>query len=169
MDKNNKNPNEYLKTKVFTASPEELQLMLYDGAIRFCEQARVAIREKNIEESFNLINKAEKIVLQLCNSMKEEIAPDICSNMRRLYLFCYDRLVVANLKKEINSLDDALKVLKHIRETWIMLVEKIKSERAEQYQNQTPTQTPSPAPGQERTPEHENILQEIGSTINFEG
>ena len=163
MDKNNKNPNEYLKTKVFTASPEELQLMLYDGAIRFCEQARSAIQDKQIEESFNLINKAEKIVLQLCNSMKEEIAPEICSNMRRLYLFCYDRLVIANLKKDLNALDDALKVLKHIRETWIMLVEKIKSQRAEQYQNQTPT------PIAEQTPDREKILQEIGSTINFEG
>ena len=51
MDKKPNTPNEYLKTKVMTASPEQLQLMLYDGAIRFCEQARSAIEEKQIEQS----------------------------------------------------------------------------------------------------------------------
>ncbi len=63
--------NEYLKTKVLTASPEELQLMLYDGAIRFCEQARVAVANKEIENSYNLIVRAENILMELTNAMKD--------------------------------------------------------------------------------------------------
>ena len=60
--------NEYLKTKVLTASPEQLQLMLYDGAIRFCEQAREAIKNREIEKSYQSLSKAEKIVLEMCDT-----------------------------------------------------------------------------------------------------
>ena len=128
MDHKTNTPNEYLKTKVMTASQEQLQLMLYDGAIRFCEQARNAIENKQIEQSYNLIIKAEKIVMEMCNSMRDEVAPETCANMRRLYIFCYEKLVDANLKKENKSLDDALQVLRHLRETWILVVEKAKKE-----------------------------------------
>ena len=100
MDHKTNTPNEYLKTKVLTASQEQLQLMLYDGAIRFCEQARNAIENKQIEQSYNLIVKAEKIVMEMCHSMRDEVAPETCANMRRLYIFCYEKLVDANLKKE---------------------------------------------------------------------
>ena len=146
MDNNTKNTNEYLNTKVLTAAPEQLQLMLYDGAIRFCEQARKAIQENNVEESFRLINRAEKIVLELFNSMKEEIAPETCANMRDLYLFCYDRLVQSNMKKDLTSLDEALRILRHLKETWLMLMEKLKEERAELQPQIPPPQPPTTDP-----------------------
>jgi len=123
------NNNQYLKTKVFTASQEELQMMLYDGAIRFCEQARVAIIDKKIEDSFVLIDKAEKIIMEMTNSMKDEVDPEIVGNMRRLYMFIYDRLVQANMKKDIKKLDEGLKILREMRETWRLLCEKVQEER----------------------------------------
>lgn len=127
-----KNTNEYLKTKVLTASPEQLQLMLYDGALRFCEQARLAIENRQIEDSFNALARAEKIVMELCNGMRDEVAPETCQNMRRLYLFCYDRLVEANLEKELGPLDEAVRILRHMRQTWLLLMDKLNAERAEQ-------------------------------------
>ncbi len=130
MDPNNS--NEYLKTKVLTASPEQLQLMLYDGALRFCEQARQAIENHQVEESFNALSRAEKIVLELCNGMRDEIAPETCDNMRRLYVFCYERLVDANLNKAVAPLDEAVGVLRHMRKTWVLLMDKLKTERADQ-------------------------------------
>lgn len=163
MDNNTNNAGEYLKTKVLTASPEQLQLMLYDGAIRFCEQARTAIQDKKVEESYNLINRAEKIVLELFNSMREEIAPETCANMRGLYMFCYDRLVRANMKKDLTSLDEALRILRHVRESWLMLMEKLKKEKAAQQ-----PQIPSPEPPTEK-PVDANQLHEVGANINFEG
>ena len=99
--------NKYLQAKVLTASPEQLQLMLYDGCIRFCEQARTAIEQKQIEPSYKLLSRAEAIILELCNSLREEVAPEPCANMRRLYMYCYERLVTANIKKDLTSLDDA--------------------------------------------------------------
>ena len=160
MDKTNANSgNAYLKTKVMTASPEELQLMLYDGAIRFCEQARAAVQNKEIEESYQLLLKAQKIVAELMSSMRDDLAPDTCANMRRLYVFCYDRLITANLEKKVELIDEALKVIRHIRETWIMLMEQLKRENAQMSQ-ETEKQL-QPVGGPEG--------QEIGSMINFEG
>jgi flagellar protein FliS len=166
MGTNSGNSNEYLKTKVLTASPEELQLMLYDGAIRFGEQARVAIENREVENSYNLIIRAENIILELTNSMKDEIAPETCANMRRLYVYCYEQLVEANVKKTIEPLDNALKVIRHLRETWILLMEKLKEERAAE-QNES---NPLPSPQGENHPDSDDHLhQEIGATLNVEG
>ena len=49
MDTKTSPINQYQKTKILTASPEQLQLMLYDGVIRFCEQARETIQAQKIE------------------------------------------------------------------------------------------------------------------------
>ena len=57
MDTKPNNTSEYLKTKILTAQPEELQLMLYDGAIRFCEQARESLGNKELENSYNLLTR----------------------------------------------------------------------------------------------------------------
>ena len=166
MDKTNANSgNAYLKTKVMTASPEELQLMLYDGAIRFCEQARAAVENKEIEESYVLLIKAQKIVSELMSSMRDDLAPDTCANMRRLYAFCYDRLITANLDKNVELIDEALKVIRHIRETWVMLIEKVKSENVQAAQSAYET---------EKQLQHVGVVgpgmgQGIGSMINFEG
>ena len=153
------NINEYLKTKVMTASPEQLQMMLYDGAIRFCEQARIAIQEKKIEQSYNLIVKAEKILLELCTSMREEIAPETCARMGALYMFCYDRLITANLKKDFQALDEALDIMRHMRQTWSLLMEKLQQEKTNNPSE--PTQTVPSLP--------DALAEEIGATVSFEG
>ena len=161
-----KNTNQYLKTKVLTASAEELQLMLYDGAIRFGEQARVAIENQEIENSYNLIVRAENIILELTNSMKDEIAPETCANMRRLYVYCYEQLVEANVKKTIKPLNNALKVLRHVRETWVLLIEKIKEERVRE---QIDSDALPPARGENPPDSDDPLHQEIGATLNVEG
>lgn len=155
--------NEYLKTRVLTAAPEELQLMLYDGAVRFSEQAREAIVRGDFEESFTLLNRARNIIIELSTSMKDEVAPEACANLRRLYLFCYDRLVHAGLEKEISAIDEALDILKHIRETWSLLIDKLKAERAGEPSVVAPTSA------QDMAYALDAATQEIGATINFEG
>ena len=160
--KTGNNTSEYLKTRVLTASPEQLQLMLYDGAIRFCEQARQAIKNKEIEKKFHLLTRAENIVLELCKSMREDLAPDTCSKMRALYLFCYEKLVMANMNKDMEPLDDALKVLRHMRETWVMLMEKIHAERTANLHS-----VATEPPAASSVPD--NPLEQPVSTICLEG
>src|ERR1700742_3742680 len=68
----------YLRTRVLTATPEQLQLMLYDGALRFGEQARLALEKKNFEDSYNNITKVQKILTELSGTLKHDLAPELC-------------------------------------------------------------------------------------------
>src|SRR4051812_46290706 len=112
----------YLRTKVLTATPEQLQLMLYDGAIRFCDQARVGLEQKNFEQSYNGLSRAQKIISELTASLKHDLAPDLCGKLAALYNFVYMKLVEANIHHEIKPLDEALNILRYQRETWVMLL-----------------------------------------------
>ena len=156
-----------------TASPEQLQLMLYDGAVRFCEQAREAIKNKQIENSYKLLSKAENIVLELANSMRDEIAPQTCSKMRGLYMFCYDRLVTANMKRNVEPVDEALKILRHMRDTWQMVLDKLNEEKKDQSfsqpeppvrQNSDQTDMPANVPNSEELAE---LM--VGSNFSAQG
>src|SRR5438270_6490512 len=72
---------QYLRTKVLTATPEQLQLMLYDGALRFGQQARVALEARKYDESCNLIGKVQKILTELTCSLKPDVSPDLCGKL----------------------------------------------------------------------------------------
>ena len=125
---------EYLKTKVMTASPEMLTLMLWDGAIRFAEQGKEAILKKEIESAYKALTRAQQIVMELNSSLKHSVNPDLCGQLASLYTFIYRRLVDANLKKESQLVDDALEIMRHQRETWSMLIDKLAKERAAEAQ-----------------------------------
>src|SRR5258708_15013650 len=116
---------QYLRTKVLTATAEQLQLLLFDGAIRFSEQARVALQQKDYEQSFLALTKAQAIVNQLLCALKPDVLPDLCDKLKGLYVFAYRKLVDANFNHKVESVDEALKILKYQRETWTMLMEKI--------------------------------------------
>lgn len=118
---------EYLRNAVQTATPEQLHLMLYDGAIRFATQAKDAIEAGNIEETYNLITRAQKILLEMENGLKPEIDPEITGQMSALYSFVYRKLVDANINRDADCVEDALKILRYQRETWVMLMEKVQS------------------------------------------
>ena len=120
----------YLRTRVFTATPEQLQMMLYDGAIRFTEQARPAIEKKDWETTYNMISRAQKIIAELTSSLKHEVAPELCGRLAALYNYVYRKLVEASTNHTIEALDDALKILRYQRETWAMLLDKVGKEKA---------------------------------------
>ena len=123
---------QYLKTQVMTASPEMLQLMLWDGAIRFAEQGRQAILRKEIENSYNALLRAQKIIMEMNTSLNHDVSPELCKNMAALYTFIYRKLVEANTSKVVVHVDEALQIMKHQRETWVMLMDKLADERTSQ-------------------------------------
>jgi flagellar protein FliS len=127
------NPNagdQYFRNAVLTATPEQLQMMLYDGAIRFITQAREVMQARDIEQTHNLLTRAQRVILEMQNGLRPEVAPDISRQMAGLYTFVYRRLVDANVNKDLVALDEALQILNHMRETWILLIEKLRQERA---------------------------------------
>jgi len=121
-------PNPYLKTKVMTASPEELRLMLYDGALKFCRQASEAIGKGEIENTHNNLMRAQKIVMELSTSLRHDMAPELCERLSALYNFIYRRLVDANVNRDTEAVDEAIQLIEYERETWQMLIRKVKQD-----------------------------------------
>jgi flagellar protein FliS len=120
--------NPYLKTKIMTASPEQLRLMLYDGALKFCRQAKVALDDKNYEDSYSNLMRAQKIVLELSTSLNHDADPQLCQRLSALYTYVYRLLVDANMKRETGIVDEAIKLVEYERETWQMLMKKLAGE-----------------------------------------
>jgi flagellar protein FliS len=122
----------YLRTQILTAPPEKLQLMLYEGAIKFASQAREKITEKNWEASCELLIRAQDIILELLAGLRPQVNQSLCGKMASLYLFTYRRLVDANIEHDTKLIDDALEVLRMQRDTWIELLGKLAREHSEE-------------------------------------
>ncbi|MCH5340337.1 MAG: flagellar export chaperone FliS [Acetatifactor sp.] len=107
---------QYNNSKVLTASPGELTLMLYEGAIKFCNIAIVAVEQKDIEKAHIHIVKVEKIIdyLRQTLDMKYPVAQDF----ERIYSYLSQRLVEANIKKDTEILEEVNGHLRSVRDTW---------------------------------------------------
>lgn len=118
----------YLKTKVMTASPAELRLMLLDGAIRFAEQARRGYEERDFERAFEGTTKAQNILLELTNSLRHDQAPELCERLAALYTYLYRSLVEASMTRDTAQIDEVVRLLRFERETWQMCLDKLAQE-----------------------------------------
>jgi flagellar secretion chaperone FliS len=118
-------PNPYLKTKIMTASPEELRLMLYEGAIKFCRQARECINQQQVEPGYNNLMRAQKIVLELSTSLNHKHAPELCDKLSALYTFIYRRLVDANVNRDAAAVTEVIDLLEYEKETWQLLMQRV--------------------------------------------
>lgn len=107
---------QYNNSKVLTASPAELTLMLYDGSIKFCNIAIDAVERKDIAKAHANIVKVENIIdyLRKTLDMKYPVAQDF----ERMYVYLEDRLVAANIKKDKEILEEVNTHLHSIRDTW---------------------------------------------------
>ncbi len=108
--------NAYQRNAIMTASPAELTLMLYDGAIKFCNIARTAIENKDIEKANTNIKKARAIIFELRITLDHKYP--VWEDFDRVYEYIYDRLLEANMQKDADILDDALKYIREMRDTW---------------------------------------------------
>ena len=122
--------NPYLRTKIMTASSEELRLMLYEGAIKFTHQGIAAIEASEFENSYNSLMRAQKIVLELSTSLNFDIAPELCDKLSALYTYIYRLLVDSNMKRSSIPAQEALELLEYERETWILLMKSAGEEKA---------------------------------------
>lgn len=107
---------QYNNSKILTASPAELTLMLYDGAIKFCNIAELAIDEKDVQKAHTNIIKTQKIIeyLRQTLDMKYPVAKDF----ENIYVYLDRRLVQANVKKDKEILEECIEHLRSVRDTW---------------------------------------------------
>lgn len=107
---------QYQNNKVMTASPAELTLMLYDGAIKFCNLAITAVEQRDIEKAHVNIIKVEKIIdyLRQTLDMKYPVAQDF----ENIYTYLSQRLIEANMKKDAEILNEISGHLHAVRDNW---------------------------------------------------
>ena len=112
----NKAAAQYQKNAVQTASPARLTLMLYDGAVKFANIALEAMEEGDVEKAHNNIVKVQNIIVEFRTTldMKYPVAKDFDV----VYDYIYRRLVEANMRKDKKIMEEALKYIKEMRDTW---------------------------------------------------
>lgn len=108
--------SQYTNSKIMTASPAELTLMLYEGAIKFCNIAIMGIEQNNIEKAHTNIVKAENIILEFKATLNHKYP--VAIEFENVYNYVYDRLIEANVKKDKEILEEVLEHLRVMRDTW---------------------------------------------------
>lgn len=115
------NAQEYRKNAVLGASPAQLVVMLYDGALRFIEGGRLAMHAHDLSRQNESLVKAQRIVSELLGTLDYDQGGEIAKNLASLYGFVNDRLMQANLKDDEKMLDEAVRTLSELREAWVQV------------------------------------------------
>lgn len=108
--------NAYLRSKVMTATPAELTLMLYEGAIKFVNKAIMSIEKDDVMGAHNNLMKTQRIIEELRASLDHKYP--VAKEFDTVYEYILRRLVEANIKKDKDILEEVLEHLRTMRNTW---------------------------------------------------
>ncbi len=109
---------QYQQSQIQTASPEQILIMLYDGAIQFLNKALIAMKENNIEDSHKNNIAAQNIIAEFMNTLDMDIGGEVAKNLYSLYEYLHYRLVQANVQKKPEYIEEVLRHLKELKQTW---------------------------------------------------
>lgn len=123
--------NQYLTNTVNSASPEQLMLMLYDGAIRFITLGIQAIENGVIDKRAYYINKTSAIVSEFAATLDHSMNPELAEDLDALYNYMLKRMMEANLNNDVEPLLEVKKTLAELRTTWAEAIEINKQEMRE--------------------------------------
>ncbi len=151
--------NPYFKHKVLTASPQELRLLLLDGALHFVDLGREGLANEDWEAVYEGFSQAKAIVMELITSLNYEVDHDLCARVQSLYSYIYSLLIDASFKRDDDKAKEARERLAFERETWAMLIAQIHDEQGGTGPGKTGTTDspvttpthPAPAGGERRS------------------
>lgn len=110
--------NVYKNNSINFASKEQLLLMLLDGSVKFAKIARQAILDKDIMKAHENIVKTQNIYYELMTSLDVNQGGEWAKNLMGIYTFIIDKLVQANIKKDVNTIDEVMPLIEDVRDTW---------------------------------------------------
>ncbi|ABB37920.1 flagellar protein FliS [Oleidesulfovibrio alaskensis G20] len=113
----------YFQTQVSTTSQGQLLLMLYDGAIKFLNQAKDKIAQRDYAAKGILISKALDVINELDGSLNPEQGPELAENLHKLYFYCSTRLLNANLKMDVTLIDEVIRILSGLRSAYAQIMD----------------------------------------------
>lgn len=109
--------NVYKNNSVNYASKDQLLLMLVDGAVKFAKLSRQAIIDKDIQKAHNNLIKTQEIFIELMVSLDMEQA-EWTKELMQIYSFIKDKLIEANMKKDVKIMDEILPLIEEVRDMW---------------------------------------------------
>jgi flagellar protein FliS len=125
--------NQYKENSIFTASPEELTLMLYNGLVKFIMRGMDSIEKREIQEANTNIIKAQNIVSEFMNTL--DMQYELSASLNSIYDYMLRRLIDANVAKDKEILEEVLGFAKILRNTWEQAM------KISRHQNRKPTVT----------------------------
>lgn len=120
--------NAYKRQQIMTAAPEELTLMLYNGAIRFVTESILAIEKKEIQKAHVANMRAQNIVREFMVTM--DMKQEISHSWIRIDEYILHCLIQGNLKKDKVSLEEAKRLLVEFRDTWFQAMKLVRVDKA---------------------------------------
>lgn len=115
---------QYNNNKIMTASPAELTLMLYEGAIKFCNLAIMAIEDKDVEKAHKNIMKVQRIIEEFRYTLDHKYA--VAEDFDRVYKYLLTRLLEANLSKDKEIMEEVVEHLRSMRDNWKEVMKRAK-------------------------------------------
>ena len=107
---------QYQNSKIMTASPAELTLMLYEGAIKFCNIAIVAMENKDPAKAHENIVKVEKIIQNFRETLDKRYP--IWEDFEKVYVYLLRRCHEANISKDPEIMEEVLRHIRSMRDNW---------------------------------------------------
>jgi flagellar protein FliS len=110
-------PNVYRESAVLTATPEQLVVMLYDGANRFLTQSAIAMRETRPALAGEKLRRAEAIIDELLATLDMSVGK-IAEQLQALYLFFKEHLSAARLEQSADKVEEVARLMRELRSAW---------------------------------------------------
>jgi flagellar protein FliS len=110
-------PNAYRENSIMTASPEQLVVMLYDGAGRFLRQAEGSMIDGSWLQASEKLSRAEAIIDELLATLVLD-AGEVADRLQSIYVFCKTRLIEARIERDAVRVDQVARLLGELREAW---------------------------------------------------
>jgi flagellar secretion chaperone FliS len=136
-------PSQYLESKVLTAPPQRLHLMLIEGAIRFGRQAEEALRRGDTADSAAPLLRTIDIVGEMLSGVRQQES-QTNKRLAEFYWFLFRRLAEAKIHSDTTRLAEALKLLEYERETWQLVCDKLATTAPTEAPGTRSSQIPTP-------------------------
>src|ERR1700722_4605390 len=117
--------DEYLESKVTTATPVQLHLMVLDGALRHARMAETAMAQGKMAEARTALAEARRFTAELLSGLDAKRLPELVQNLKSLFVFVLRNLVKADLQRDTTLVSDSVTILQMHRETWLALADRI--------------------------------------------
>jgi flagellar secretion chaperone FliS len=141
MVANNAYANRYKEVAIKTATPLQLVVILYDGAIQALQEAQENLRRQDIPARARCINRSVSIITELQASLNFSIGGDIAESLDRLYNYMKQRIFKANIDQSPEPLNEVVTLLGNLRSAWNTLAAQAPAQSA----SKAGTAAPSPA------------------------